>query len=389
MEQITEKMEPTNNPILEMKNSLSQESNNNQIDPTLFDVDTPISTPIFYERLEYKRIAETVLSFLDLNHRKHCVLVGGRGTGKTSVVNYILDEALSISPDSFDKIYLNCSKIKNSYQIARALIKSRTSLSTLLTFQEFTDKFKNQNKKLILVLDELGPLEEDQLFYKITREPELKHIQLIMISKTNQFFESLSLDTQSSMKQEFVFFDSYEPANLQELLLKRAKAGLREYHNGIIQLIVAAMVKGEYNDTRVAIKLLGHFHKDKSYISMIGNNSNEVLNLVFSMAESEFLKYKKESIRSLTDIHLSILYAITQKPMSNEAFVFINSRISLPISKTHFFHQIDYLVNMDLIKPVVRDKKIHNIIFFKESIGQQNIEFLEKIVKERGLIYEE
>jgi len=217
-------------------------------------------------------LGEMVAPVLKGERCSNIFVYGKTGTGKTAVVKYVLNK-LSQKAAEFNSpvkaCYVNCRMAGTEYRVFSGLcgaIDVRVPF-TGLALGEVFDRFKRgldaQKHVFIAVLDEvdaLVKLKGDILLYELTRINEtLKHSRatLVGISNDLRFKEFLDPRVLSSLSEEEIVFKPYNAAELQDILLDRAKLAFNEsvVSEGAVSLC-AALAAAEHGDARRALDLL-------------------------------------------------------------------------------------------------------------------------------------
>jgi len=370
-----------NNSLLTLQNQLN---NSNILDLEIFDTGTKLRKELFYETEQFKPLAKNFLQFLQLGSRSQTIVLGPRGSGKTSIVKYTLDEISKLKTYDFETKYINCRGLDTTNKILKNLYKDVKRIST----PEFLDLLKQElatGKKQILILDEIDILSDDLLLYEVSRNQEFKNLHLVLITKTPRFFSELSEDVKSSLVKELFFFDSYDYQQINEILLKRAKAGLKEFDETIISAIAASNASKASGDLRIGINVLKKIFEDATYPKTIINKqgkpriSQEFKTRLDKLLEEEYSILKEGAIRSLNNEKLAVLYFVIKNNRSNQAFADLQSTSFVSMSKPHFLKLARELSYMDLISHMKTRVKRSSIIEYEERLGEKNIRLVEEL----------
>ncbi len=202
----------------------------------------------------------------------HLAFNGMAGTGKTAVAKHVLrrkSEELRGAPVRF--IYINCSQANTSYRVMYQLNRAFGILipPSGYPYDVLEDNFKKAfleaDVRLFLVLDEVDLLvrrDGGRLLYSLTRmnyDLDLRRnsVTVLGISNTLNFLERLDRRVRSSYNPDRIFFQPYTADELYNILLQRARLGLRpgSWEDAALRRI-AAKVAREGGDARRAIDLL-------------------------------------------------------------------------------------------------------------------------------------
>ena len=234
---------------------------------------TPESIPHRDKQIE--QVASILAPALRNEKPSNLFVYGQTGTGKTLSTCYVKNEMqkrakTNVLPLRFE--YLNCKLKKVSdteYRILAELIKKlggnipATGLPTDQVYNKFVDFVEQDNKLLILILDEVDQAIKkisDNFLYNLTRlnsELVKSQISLIGISNDLNFLDNLDPRVRSSLSEEEIVFPPYNAIQLQEILKERAENAFKKevMEEGVISKC-AAYAAREHGDARRALDLL-------------------------------------------------------------------------------------------------------------------------------------
>jgi cell division control protein 6 len=217
-------------------------------------------------------LGEAVAPVLRGERSSNIFVYGKTGTGKTAVMKYVLGR-LEQKAAQFSlpvkTCYVNCRTAGTEYRVFSALCEAVDVgvPFTGLALGEVFDRFKRgldvKKQVFIAVLDEVDALIKlrgDILLYELTRFNEtLEHAKttLVGISNDLRFKEFLDPRVLSSLSEEEIVFKPYNAAELQDILLERAKLAFQDHvlPEPAISLC-AALAAAEHGDARRALDLL-------------------------------------------------------------------------------------------------------------------------------------
>lgn len=246
------------------------------------------STPIFKDRNvlrhdyipdrllhreeQIRCLGEIVAPVLKNSRCSNIFIYGKTGTGKTAATKHVLSR-LTLKAQEFgapvNVCYVNCRLAGTEYRVFSNLCHALDVEVpfTGLALGEVFDRFKNglDSKALlfIIVLDEIDELIKtrgDVLLYELTRINEMlldSRASIIGISNDLRFKEFLEPRVVSSLSEEEIVFRPYDAAELQDILLDRARMAFRDgiLLDGAVSLC-AALAAAEHGDARRALDLL-------------------------------------------------------------------------------------------------------------------------------------
>jgi len=202
-------------------------------------------------------------------------IYGKTGTGKTLVVQHILEKLLEMARNKqipLKTIYLNCKLKKiadTEYRLIAELAKAMgrevppTGLPTDEVYNIFIKIIDQKEQILVLVLDEIDRLVEktgDEILYNLTRlnsHLQKAEISFIGISNDVRFIENIDPRVKSSLSEEELIFPPYNAEELRDILKKRSTIAFKEgaVLDGVLEKC-AAYAAREHGDARRALDLL-------------------------------------------------------------------------------------------------------------------------------------
>lgn len=224
---------------------------------------------------QIKELASILAPSLRLEKPSNLFLYGKTGTGKTLSIKHVVNNLNKVANQkkiSLNIIYLNCklgriadTEYRLIAQLARELGTEvpATGLPTDEVYKIFTKAMENDNKMLILVLDEIDQLVKkagDGILYNLTRlNSELKKSQVSIVGVSNDllFTDNIDPRVKSSLSEEEMVFPPYNAIQIQDILKQRAKKAFRKgiIEEGVIEKC-AAYAAREHGDARRALELL-------------------------------------------------------------------------------------------------------------------------------------
>ena len=225
-----------------------------------------------HREVQVRFLGETVAPVLKGERCSNIFVYGKTGTGKTAVMKFVLGR-LSQKAAQFNlpvnTCYVNCKTAGTEYRVFSSLCDAVgvnvpfTGLALGEVFDRFKRGVDTQKQVFIVVLDEVDSLIKqrgDILLYELTRINEaLRHakITLVGISNDLRFKEFLDPRVLSSLSEEEIVFKPYNAAELQDILLQRARLAFQDQvlPEAAISLC-AALAAAEHGDARRALDLL-------------------------------------------------------------------------------------------------------------------------------------
>jgi len=342
------------------------------------------------------------------------IIFGSVGTGKTTVVLYVLKE---LEKESKKKnINLKIVRVKGSesrtkYEILRKVLGQIASdLPIPNTSAELHSKITHviaeRGLYVLIFIDEIHELRDvdlnstlytisrlgqDVAFTDVHKKSTLNkiikgNVGYILVSNDANIHSKLKENTRSSLTKENLIFKRYTPGDIINILKSRIKEGSL-YKNvvgsGVLELIAAESVK-EGQDARYALLLLSNSAKEaeKKGYEAIDINLVRAVNKV--LLENNLMQF----IRELSELHLEVLTIIYN----------LNLDVGKINSKTiyEFYKKIPQLPNRDFsrISQIVTDLEKDNIIYvtsskktkLRELSINENLKEIKEVLKEKGKI---
>lgn len=382
--EIEQKIEPSKL-IIDVKEKIL---NDNCKDPTVFNINQPLRPELVYVRQQLPLISENFMRFLIHGIQENALIIGSRGSGKTALVKYVLQELKKMPEFDFEIIYVNCKGIYNSYRVMKEIIGEKKKISKADVYEYFKDYIKNLNKKCFLILDEVDLLSDDDLLYHLTRNEDFKNVHIIMISKTIAFWQNLTEDVKSSLNKQEIFFDTYGYLEIKNILTKRAESGLKEYDKTILFHIATANVSRAFSDVRAGLKVMQRVFRNNDFkkCSNYKDIDESLVKNINDYMDEEYSRLKEGSIRNLSDEKLLALYFVIKYGKSNSAYKKYTENAYVVMSKPHFLRMVNELAQMDLFTVQKNRNQRSFVLEFIENIGKSNKALVAQLINSKKIL---
>jgi cell division control protein 6 len=206
-------------------------------------------------------------------------------------------------------------------------------------------RFENLHSgRVVFVLDEVDLISEKDkhkdILYLISRST--KNYMAVLLSNNPKFLSPLDESIKSTLQPEIVHFRNYDATEIEQILLERAKVGLKVVPEAIPSQIAAMTAKNTNSDVRVAIKTL--------YLWAVEPQTG--LHEHFEKARRDIVF---DMIRDLNDRNLLVLKAVLDQSEGFAKDVYQTyRRISAavheePFSYMHFYSNLSYLQSLGLV----------------------------------------
>jgi len=225
-----------------------------------------------HREAQVRFLGEAVAPVLNGERCSNIFVYGKTGTGKTAVMKFVVSRLAQKAAQLNAPIkvcYVNCRVTGTEYRVFSSLCDAIgvhvpfTGLALGEVFDRLRRGLDAQRQMFIAILDEVDSLVKqrgDILLYELTRINEtLRYAKatLVGISNDLRFKEFLDPRVLSSLSEEEIVFKPYNAAELQDILVDRAKLAFQEHilSDGAISLC-AALAAAEHGDARRALDLL-------------------------------------------------------------------------------------------------------------------------------------
>lgn len=351
--------------------------------------------------------------FRDFPSLPKVILYGSTGTGKTTVMNYVLDEfkqAVKKENRNVKIIKIKGSDSRTKYEIMRQMLFQIDNSIVIgknasEVRDKLIDKLQEKGLNILIFIDEIhcvndgelnnilyfiSRLGEDLNYYKntskILTEKKNSMVGYILVSNEMKLInkEEIKENTKSSITKERIVFSRYTPDEIYEILKGRINDGAL-YEDKIdepaLRKISALSVK-EGEDSRYAILLLSkvcRFAEERGMQKITSDVVNDV---------NEELKKNLliELIREYPPLHLNILSIIyklnkSKIPITSKSIyeIYTNNSGGTPV---HFsrISQIVTVFEKDSIV-YITSKRNNRVLSIKETEQE-----LYEVLTEKGYI---
>lgn len=174
-----------------------------------------------YRENEQRRFAAAIKPLLEDRNGRNIFVYGAPGIGKTTACRHVLRE-LEDETEKVVPIYINCWKENTTYKVFYKICeelgykfiqnKKTTELFTLV--QNLLNK-----KSAVFVFDEIDKLDELDFLYTVLEDIYRKSI--FLITNYRDSYSELDERIRSRLAPEFLFFPSYNEAEIAGILKER------------------------------------------------------------------------------------------------------------------------------------------------------------------------
>ncbi|MBT4060261.1 MAG: AAA family ATPase [Euryarchaeota archaeon] len=225
---------------------------------------------------EIESLVHNLVEALQGQIPSNMILYGQPGLGKTAVTRHVCKQLLQRGATlgrTIHTVEVNCCSVDTKYRVLAQLANELSDDSrkqvpfTGWPTDKVLERLKENMESLggvhIFVLDEIDHLVKrhgDDILYPLTSlNYELRNSRCCVIGITNDlnFTEMLDARIASRLGSEDVAFSPYNSKQIEDILMQRARAGVREgvLEEGVIKLC-SALAAQEHGDARRALDLL-------------------------------------------------------------------------------------------------------------------------------------
>lgn len=340
-------------------------SSSNVRDFTVFDYNYIPDEPV--QRTEVEEIIKHMVRFETTGIPTHISIVGSRGSGKTLMLKYL--QKVMSEETQLDVLYVNCRHHNTSFKIFAHLLEQEKIAGSSLgdLYQRFMLRY---SKKTVLIMDEvdlMSPKDKNrEILYFLSRSEQL--YMVIMLSNTPHIVKQLDAATRSSLQPFRLYFRNYDAEQIKQILLGRAKKGLRSWGQSDISQISALTTQRTNSDARVAIKTL--YYKVMS--------PQDSIEKCFEDARKDIVI---DQVNDLTDANLMILWSAATsksdlvKDIYKRYCLFSRNHQVKPFSYMYFYTNLGYLQSVGLLALLATkiERVFTNrvVLTFDKSIAEQ------------------
>lgn len=170
---------------------------------------------------EQQRFATAIKPLLQGHNGRNLFVYGAPGIGKTTACKHVLRELEETADDPI-ALYVNCWKENTTYKVFYKICEDLgyTFIQNKKTSELFGLIKQKLNKgSVVFLFDEIDKLEETDFLYSILEDIYRK--SLILITNYRDSYGEMDERIRSRLNLEFLFFRSYNEAEIAEILRQR------------------------------------------------------------------------------------------------------------------------------------------------------------------------
>lgn len=312
-------------------------------DPLLLD-EQPLTEMFIPERMmhrdnQIKEILSHLKPALRGKDARNVLVVGNTGTGKTSLIKWMLNEYFQRN-----HVYVNCLNCRSEHKILENIL---VQLGNVIPENKPTDyliqKFsKEVGREMIVCLDEIDQIKNDKILQTLSAQ----ECALILISNRRYFLDSMDNRLRSRFFVAEVELQEYEKSELVDIIKDRVDYALapRSIESDLIDTI-ATWSNG---DARIALQTLR-----ASAMSADSKRREEIALEDLKEAFRSARKSKREYVRSKLNEHQRFLLEVIEKRdkiSSVELFESYQKSFEQPLGERAYRNQMEHLVQTGLVR---------------------------------------
>lgn len=339
------------------------------------------------------------------------IVYGSVGTGKTTCINYVLDELTKNAKEK--RISLKIVKIKGSesktkYEVLKKIFKQISSLpipnTTADLYNKIVEVLSEQGFYILIFIDEIHELKDTDLnstLYTISRlggdisffdkkkktliNSKKGSIGYILVSNDVNIRNKLKDNTKSSLTRETLVFKRYSPEQITGILNSRIEEAFYpdKIEEGVLDYISTISVK-EGQDARYALILLNNVSKEAEK----RNEPKISQKLTEEVSETLLQDYMKSLLNDLPPFYLKILGIIYdlygRKEKLNSKTIWEEYQLRKELREVNFsrISQIITSLEKDAIIYVTQSRKTK----LRNLSIEENLNEITEVLKEKAII---
>jgi cell division control protein 6 len=309
---------------------------------------SPHYTPkkLVFREKEINNIEKAVAPSLKGERGRNLFIYGRTGTGKTSCVNYVIEEIKNI-PNTKAKIsYINCKIYNSRFKVLAKITGdhlptyAKRGYGAVDLYERLRNWIEEDSKIFVAVLDEIDMVKDlDDLIYTLTRiNSDIKAggVSMIGISNRVSFKEALDPRSLSTLYETELVFPQYYATEIYAIIKDRAGYGFKK---GIISdevlHFIAAQAAKEGGDARFSLKILskaGEISEDRGLPAVTMKEAQEAARV----AEDDSVY---ELIGTLPEHQKLVLYSISLLTQSGGTYKKLTDGVDTYLFSGEIYHR--------------------------------------------------
>ncbi len=298
-----------------------------------------IPTRMFHREGQIKEIFRHMKPTLHGKDARNVLVVGNTGTGKTSLVKWILKEHFARK-----HAYVNCLNSRSEHKILESIL---VQLGHVIPENKPTDYLiqrfsKKIGKDVVVCLDEIDQIKGDRILQALSSQ----QCSLILITNRNFFFDHVDNRIHSRLFLAEVEFPRFKSSELMDIMRERIQYSLSP--DSISDRLVELIAMWSKGDARVALQTLR-----AAAMSADSKKREEITIDDLKEAFKSAGKSKREYVKSKLNEHQKLLLELIEKHKqiaSGELFDLYRKSVAQPLGERAYRNQMEFLVQTGLVK---------------------------------------
>ncbi len=315
-----------------------------------------------YRELQLKKISYAIAPGIDGKRPQNIICIGPPGTGKTTSVKKIIEQAEQISPSSLILAYVNCRYTKTHYSVLAEIYKKMTGIELPLSgiplkklYRKVAETLTAKNKSMFVLLDDADFLISKGIFHEVVNNILRLHEEYplnIGLGAVHSISYPLLDDITSIYKPTIVKFPGYTWDETFDILDRRVKIGL--YPN-VVEKVIIEKITGctvPKGDIRFGIDLL-----KRSVINaeMRASKTVDFTDVDAALVEASEDRLKRY-LKVFTDTETALLNTASEMGTSHAGELFDEFHRRTKKGYTTFHKALNKLINAKLVDIYVENR---------------------------------
>ncbi len=271
---------------------------------------------------EMNEIVSALRPILEKRKATNLFIYGPSGTGKTTIIKYIIKEFEKEANKVFTK-YINCWESATQQAVLSDIGEKlnvflpRRGLAPDEIFRRILEVMKKNSEAGVVILDEADQIfnnKEEGILYRLARAKEINGAEFHLILISNSIMPLISADERirSSCAFEKIEFKKYSPMQLKKILKERAEIAFVKdvCSEEVISICAARAAKS--GSARIALEMLWKAGKNAE-----NEGSNKIMRKHINTQQNESIIRVKKKLELLNKEQLKLLKLIKNKPISS------------------------------------------------------------------------
>jgi cell division control protein 6 len=330
-----------------------------------------------YREPQMKKIGYAIAPGIDGKHPQNIICIGPPGTGKTTSVKKIIEQAEQISPSSLILAYINCRYTQTHYSVLSEIYKKITGIelppsgiALKKLYEKVAETLAAKNKTMFVILDDADFLIQRRIFHDVVNNILRLHEEYplnIGLAAVHSISYPPMDDITSIFTPQIVKFPGYTWDETFDILDKRAKIGL---HSNVVEKRIIEKITGctvPKGDIRFGIDLLKRSVINAEMRASKTVNFNDIDTALVEASEDRLKRY----LKVFTDTETALLNTASEMGTSHAGELFEEFHRRTKKGYTTFHKALNKLINAKLVDICIENRGKNGrarVITVKQSI---------------------